>query len=162
MAETPPVVRTEVEGRIRLLTETYRDLFERYGEIEKLAEIERRILVERGSITEVNGILRRKNEILREIRVGEERVMGAREWWKKIRRTLAPERGRELLSLLDAISRRMERVLSLENECRDLLARSTAWGLPEFAAERRSNVVPNAVRTAYDRTAPRPAGGGVR
>jgi hypothetical protein len=117
-----------VEDRIRLLTETYRSLHERYREIETLSETERTILAERGEIAEVNGILRRKREILREIRIEEERVMGAREWWKKIRRTLAPERGRDLLSLLDAISRRVERILALEAECRELLSRSVAWG----------------------------------
>ncbi len=120
--------RMAVEERIGLLTETYRFLQERYREIEELSETERKILMDRGSIEEVNRILRRKNDILGEIRVGEEKVMGDREWWKKIRRTLAPERGQELLSLLDAISRRMERILALESECRELLTQATAWG----------------------------------
>ncbi len=120
--------RMAVEERIGRLTETYRLLQERDRAIEELSETERKILMDRGSIEEVNRILRRKNDILGEIRVGEEKVMGDREWWKKIRRTLAPERGQELLSLLDAISRRMERILALESECRELLTQATAWG----------------------------------
>jgi hypothetical protein len=162
VADSERVAPRDVEGRIRLLTGTYRELLERYGEIEELTETERRILTERGSMAEVNGILQRKHEILREIRVGEERVMGAREWWKKVRRTLAPERGRELLSLLDAISRRMENILALENECRDLLARATAWGLGGLAGRVRTIVPPTAVTSAYGRVAPRAAGGGGR
>ncbi len=114
-------------NRIQLLTDTYRGIHARYEEIAELSRAQRTLLAEQGAIEDVNAILRRKKEILREIRVEEERVMGAREWWKKIRRTLAPERSRELLSLLDAISRRVERTLALEADCRELLARKTAW-----------------------------------
>ncbi len=115
-------------NRIRLLTDTYRGIHARYAEIAELSEAQRALLAEGGAIGNVNALLRRKKEILREIRVEEERVMGAREWWKKIRRTLAPERSRELLSLLDSISRRVERILELEADCRERLSRKTAWG----------------------------------
>lgn len=86
------------------------------------------MLGNRGSIRRVNEILESKREILREIRDEEARVTGDREWWKKARRSLPSERCRELLSLLDAISRKIERTLSLEAECRLLLERAVAWG----------------------------------
>lgn len=119
---------TSGERRIALLTETYRGNLARYREIERLAREERRRLREGRPVAEVNEVLRAKRDILREIRAEEERVTGAREWWKKARRSLPPGSGRELLSLLDAISRTIEGTVALEAECRALLEGTLLWG----------------------------------
>ena len=116
------------EEKLRLLTGTYRSILERYREIERLSREERRLLIENEPVPEVIEILRRKREQLRAIRAEEESVSGAREWWKRTRRSLPSGVGRELLSLLDAISRKLERTLALETECRTLLDRALAWG----------------------------------
>lgn len=117
------------DDRIARLTRAYRSILERYREIERLSGAERELLSgDDARIADVNAVLARKKELLAEIREEEERVKGAREWWKKVRRTLPAEAGRDLLSLLDAISRAVERLLALEAECRRLLQRRAAWG----------------------------------
>ncbi|MBZ0267333.1 hypothetical protein K8I85_04210 [bacterium] len=117
------------DDRITRLARAYRSILDRYREIERLSGTERELLSgEEPGIAEVNALLARKKELLAEIRDEEERVKGAREWWKKVRRTLPAEAGRDLLSLLDAISRAVERLLALEAECRRLLQRRAAWG----------------------------------
>jgi hypothetical protein len=126
VAERAP--RRSPEERLALLTDAYRSILARYEKIERLSGQQTRILRERGSLQLVNEILESKHEILREIRDEEERVTGAREWWKKARQSLPSESCRALLSLLDTISRRIERTLSLEAECRLLLGRAVAWG----------------------------------
>jgi hypothetical protein len=120
--------RRSREERLALLTESYRSILGRYEKIERLSAEQKRVLRDRGAIRRVNEILERKREILREIRDEEGRVTGDREWWKKARRSLPSEHCRELLSLLDAISRKIERTFSLEAECRTLLERAVAWG----------------------------------
>lgn len=120
--------RRSREERLALLTGSYRSILARYERIERFSAEQKRVLRNSGSIRRVNEILESKREILREIRDEEARVTGDREWWKKARRSLPSERCRELLSLLDAISRKIERTLSLEAECRLLLERAVAWG----------------------------------
>jgi chromosome segregation ATPase len=117
------------DDRIARLTRAYRSILDRYREIERSA-VEERELLGRGPdcIAEVNALLERKRATLARIRDEEERVKGAREWWKKARRSLPAEAGSELLALLDEISRTVERLLALESECRRLLERRTAWG----------------------------------
>ena len=119
MAETAQ--KRSREEQLALLADSWRSILERYERIERLSSEQRRILRDRGPIRRVNEILERKREILQEIRDEEERVTGAREWWQKARRSLPSEIGRELLSLLDAISCTIERTLALEAECRVLL-----------------------------------------
>jgi hypothetical protein len=119
--------------RLRELVDAYRGILARYEEIVDLSREERRLLAEREPIGGVNTILHEKKRLLAEIRAEEERVTGAREWWKKVRRSLPPRDGQDLLSLLDAISRCVETSLALEGECRDLLTRTTAWGAPPVA-----------------------------
>jgi hypothetical protein len=120
--------RTSLEERIRLLTETYRAILERYHEIERRSMEERELLQSRERISDVIAVMKAKREILREIRAREEQVAGAREWWKRSRRTLPDASCRELVPLLDAISRKIERILALESECRQRLDRLIAWG----------------------------------
>ncbi|GJM44906.1 MAG: hypothetical protein DHS20C21_17480 [Gemmatimonadota bacterium] len=143
----------ESTDRVARLTAAYRSILAHYEEIERLSEEERDVLLEpTGEIHRVNEVLARKKAVLAEIRDEEERVKGAREWWKKVRRTLPPGAGRDLLSLLDAISRAVERLLALESECRRLLEQKTAWG-------RNQQPVPSAAgarfgaNAAYGRTA---------
>lgn len=119
----------ESTDRVARLTSAYRFILERYEEIERLSADERDLLLDpTGEIRRVNDVLSRKKVVLAEIREEEARVKGAREWWKKVRRTLPAGAGRDLLSLLDAISRSVERLLALEAECRRLLEQKTAWG----------------------------------
>lgn len=108
-------------GRITRLRRAYGLILEGYREIERLQRRERRTLRERGDLGKVQEVLREKKAILREIRGEEERVTGEREWWIKSRRSLPAESGRDLLSLLDAISRTIESTVALEAECRALL-----------------------------------------
>lgn len=136
MAE--PVVRTSTERRIRRLTEAYETILGRYREIERLSRRERRLLRNGNSIAKVNEILRAKKEVLGAVRVEEERVTGEREWWKKSRRSLPPAICRDLLSLLDAISRTIEGTVGLEAECRALL--QAAMTLRPQAAARPESV----------------------
>lgn len=142
--------------RIALLTETYRGNLARYREIERLSREERRRLREGRPIADVNEVLRAKRDILREIRAEEERVTGAREWWKKARRSLPPGSGRELLSLLDAISRTIEDAVALEAECRALLEGTLAWGAPPPGSPGSGAAV--AAAAAYGRGLPAAGG----
>jgi hypothetical protein len=108
-------------ARIERLRDAYGAILERYRELERLSRRELRTLREQGEIAKVNALLREKKSILREIRAEEERVTGEREWWKKSRRSLPPASCRDLLSLLDAISRAIESTVALEADCRALL-----------------------------------------
>lgn len=121
------------QDRIAELVAAYRGILTRYQEIVSLSHEERDRLAEGDSIEKVNELLRRKKSVLTAIRVEEERVASAREWWKKVRRSLPRQDGQELLSLLDAISQCVEQSLALETECRSLLTRATAWALPRVA-----------------------------
>jgi hypothetical protein len=135
--------RRSRDERLALLAGSWRSILARYERIERLSTEQKRILRDRGPIRRVNEILESKREILQEIRDEEERVTGAREWWQKARRSLPSEIGRELLSLLDAISCTIERTLALEAECRVLLeggvpgrrGSASAAGTPEPGAE---------------------------
>ncbi|MCA9751683.1 MAG: hypothetical protein KC591_05790 [Gemmatimonadetes bacterium] len=118
------------DPRLEELTQTYRRILGHYQEIVALSREQRRRLAEREPIAGVNRLLQEKKKLLAEIRAEEERVTGAREWWKKVRRNLPPRDGRDLLSLLDAISASVETSLGLESECRELLTRAAAWGGP--------------------------------
>ena len=128
MADPSPSIPTA--PRLRKLVDAYRGILARYEEIVDLSREERRLLAEHEPIGGVNTILHEKKRLLAEIRAEEERVTGAREWWKKVRRSLPPRDGKDLLSLLDAISRCVEMSLALEGECRELLTRTAAWGAP--------------------------------
>lgn len=127
MAKSTPG-RVPNDDRIERLTQAYRTILEGYAAIVSLSVEECDRLLNGGPIGEVNEILRRKKALLAEIRDEEERVKSAREWWKKVRRSLPAEAGRELLSLLDSISRTVERSLALEAECRRLLEQRIGWG----------------------------------
>lgn len=147
-----PGVNGSGAPRLRELVDAYRGILARYEEIVELSREERRLLAEREPIAGVNTILHEKKRLLVEIRAEEERVTGAREWWKKVRRSLPPRDGQDLLSLLDAISRCVETSLALEGECRELLTRSAAWGRPPVTAEPARAAGVNAA-AAYARTA---------
>ena len=109
------------ERRIRRLVDVYRSILSRYVEIERMSRKERELLAARQEVRDVNDILRRKKDLLTEIRAEEERVAEEREWWMRSRHSLPPASCRELLSCLDAISRAIESSLALETECRSLL-----------------------------------------
>jgi len=113
--------RRSRQERLAVLADSYRSILVCYEKIERLSAEQKRVLRDRGPIQRVNEILEKKRGLLREIRAEEARVTGAREWWKKARQSVPPEHCRELLSLLDAISRKVERTFSLEAECRTLL-----------------------------------------
>jgi hypothetical protein len=134
--------------RLQRLTEAYREILSRYGEIEHLSRDEKRVLSERGPMARVNEILGRKRGILEVIRSEEEKVASARSWWKRVRHTLPVAEGQELLTILDAISRTVERTLALEAECRHLLVGNLAWG--GAATGTRTGAAPIA-RDAYAR-----------
>lgn len=124
----------DADDRIVRLTRAYHAILARYAEIEQLSGVERDLLLSKpNGIAGVNAILGRKRIVLAEIREEEEKVKSAREWWKKARRALPADAGRELLSLLDGISRAVERLLAIESECHRLLERRTAWGNGEVA-----------------------------
>jgi hypothetical protein len=135
------------ESRLARLRTAYGTILEGYRELERLSRREVRTLRERGEIAKVNAILREKKSVLRGIRAEEERVTGEREWWKKSRRSLPPASCRDLLSLLDAISRTIESAVALEAECRALLqdAVRPAGAAPRLAAS------PRAAALAYAR-----------
>jgi hypothetical protein len=142
---------TTGDDRIARLTRAYRSILERYREIERLSGSERELLLApKDRIADVNALLARKKELLAEIRDEEERVKGARDWWKKVRRTLPAEAGRDLLSLLDAISRAVERLMAQEAECRRLLQRRTGWGQ---GVEPSAAGVQRCAQAAYGRAA---------
>ena len=117
-----------VEQKIRMLTDAYRSILARYEHIEKLSVEERTLLRNGEPVARVNDLLRQKQARLDEIRVEEEGVGAARNWWKKTRRSLPRTGCEELLSLLDAISHKVEATLALEAECRTLLDRAVSWG----------------------------------
>lgn len=108
-------------NRIADLVDAYRSILRGYEEIERLSREERDRLRDGGDLSVITTILRSKTERLAEVRDEEGRVKSAREWWRKVRRTLPGGAGRDLLSLLDAISRSVELSLELEAECRRLL-----------------------------------------
>ena len=121
------------QDRLAELVAAYRGILRRYQEIVALSLEERDRLAEGEAIEKVNDLLRQKKTVLTQIRVEEERVASAREWCKKVRRSLPRQDGQELLSLLDAISQCVEQSLALETECRALLTRATAWAVPRVA-----------------------------
>lgn len=135
-------------ARIARLGEAYGAILEGYRELERLSRWESRTLREGGDLAKVNAILREKKTILREIRAEEERVTGEREWWKKSRRSLPPASCRDLLSLLDAISRTIESTVALEAECRALLQDA----LRPAAAGPRLAASPGVAALAYARS----------
>ena len=128
------MARETFEGKIDALTKAYGAILERYEEIERISREELELLRRAEGIDRVNDMLRRKRDLLRDVRAEEERVTGEREWWKKARRSLPAASGRALLSLLDAISRRVESTLELEAECRSLLETAVSWGRPRTGA----------------------------
>lgn len=85
-------------------------------------------------MSEVQGVLARKRDILAQIRADEESVAETKSWWTRARRTLPPAETRVLLEVLDDVSRRIEQALSLESECRALLASRTAFRTPPIAS----------------------------
>ncbi|NNE44636.1 MAG: hypothetical protein HKN12_10535 [Gemmatimonadetes bacterium] len=146
MAEA--ALRTSARERVQKLTAAYRTILGAYEDLESLTETELAYLSEGRPLAEVNELLRTKRERLREIRVEEERVTGEREWWKKSRRSLPPRDCRELLSLLDSISRTIERTVSGEAECRSRLEQAVAWGAD---SPLRPAANPKAAASAYAR-----------
>ncbi|HMB70670.1 MAG TPA: hypothetical protein VKU85_15250 [bacterium] len=107
-------------ARVARLREAYAAILNGYRDLERLSRRELRTLREHGDVAKVNAILREKKSVLRGIGVWEEGVTGGREWRKKSRRSLPPAGCRDLLSLLDAISRTVESTVLLEAEIRSL------------------------------------------
>ncbi len=126
-------VRAPGTTRERLLEigRSYERVHVGYRGVAQMAAEAARKLREGAPIPDVNEILARKRLLLREVREEEERVTGAREWWKRSKRTLPAEECRELLSLLDAIGRTLEETLGHEEECRTLLRERTLWRGPK-------------------------------
>jgi hypothetical protein len=119
---------SSAEQKLRQLIESYRSILARYDRIESFSRRERELLRTGESMSLVNEMLHRKQELLSEIATEEVRVATLREWWKGARRTLPPAACEELLSLLDTIARRVEQTLGLEAECREMLTRAVSWG----------------------------------
>ena len=115
MADATRAERLSFEQRIALLTETYGSVLESYGEIEELGLEERETLKAHRPMAEVIEILKRKREILNDVRERESSVASTREWWKKSRQALPAASCRELVVTLDSISRKIERILELES-----------------------------------------------
>jgi len=107
---------------LRELVLAYRRMLTRYRRIEAMSQRTVRKLREGCGVRDMNSILANKWKLYREIREEEERVTGAREWWKSSRQALPAEECRELLSLLDAIGRTLESAIDHEEECRLWLA----------------------------------------
>ncbi len=116
--------------RLRALGESYRRVHVGYRGIANIAAEAAQKLRDGAPIPDVNDLLAKKKLLFREVREEEERVTGAREWWKRSKRTLPAEECRELLSLLDAIGRTLEETLGHEEECRTLLRERTMWRNP--------------------------------
>ncbi len=139
--------RPRPADRLRDLAESYRRVLSRYQGIAALAGEAVRHLRADGDVAGMNAVLGRKRMLLQEIREEEERVTGAREWWKRTRRSLPAQECRELLSLLDAIGKTLEETIEREEECRTLLRDRTAWrGAPAIS---RPAAPGTAVRAAY-------------
>jgi hypothetical protein len=119
--------RLAPEERIRTLARIYREIEERYAEIEALSRREHDLLSAGAPIGEVHEILHRKRELMGRIRADEEGASEHRAWWSRVKRELPADATRELLSVLDEVSRRIERSLALEAECRALLERAMAF-----------------------------------
>jgi hypothetical protein len=134
VAETTGRPARAADGRIRLLAATYGAIARRYDELESLSRREHELLAKGGSMSEVQKILARKRDILGEIRADEESVAETKSWWTRARRTLPAAETRVLLDVLDDVSRRIEQALSLEGECRALLASRTAFRAPQIAS----------------------------
>lgn len=97
-------------------------------------------------MSQINELLQGKRDLLTEIASEEERIAALREWWKGARRTLPATACEELLSVLDAIARKVEQTLALEAECRELLTRAVSWG-----ARRTPSGVGGTAALAYGR-----------
>lgn len=144
MAETTGRPSRTVDGRIRLLATTYGEIARRYDDLEVLSRREHELLATGAAMAAVHEILQRKRDVLAQIRADEESVGEMKNWWTRARRTLPPTETRELLDVLDAVSRRIERALALEADCRALLARTTAF---------RASAVPSPEATRLSATA---------
>lgn len=116
-----------VHERLRDLVDTYRRVHARYRRMATLSEEAVTLLQSEASLQSVNSMLSEKKVLLEEVREEEERVTGDREWWKRSRASLPAEDCRELLSLLDSISRSLEDTLAREEECRVLLREKASW-----------------------------------
>jgi hypothetical protein len=134
VAETTGRPARTADGRIRLLAQAYGAIARRYDELDSLSRRERELLTSGGPMSEVQEILARKRDILTEIRTDEESVAETKTWWTRARRTLPPAETRVLLDVLDDVSRRIEQALSLEGECRALLAGRSAFRAPQIAS----------------------------
>lgn len=104
--------------RIAGLRAAYGAILDGCRELERLSRCELRTLPARAAIATIDASLREKKSVLRAIRAEEERLTRERDWWKKSRRSLPPAACRDLLSLLDAISRTIASTVALETECR--------------------------------------------
>lgn len=116
MAETRNAKTAGPRNR-RSVTSAYRRIADRYADVEALSLRAHELLASREAIAEVRAVLERKQALLGEIRREEARVsldLGAGE------KSGSPD----LAAILDEISRRIERSLALEAECRALLESS--------------------------------------
>ncbi|HET9887077.1 MAG TPA: hypothetical protein VFR10_06150 [bacterium] len=115
------------QQQIIRLVDAYRRTLSRYRRIQSLSAHAVEKLKSGCEVREVNATLVQKKALMQEIREEEERVSGAREWWKRTRQTLPAEDCRELLSLLDAIGKTLEDTMEHEEECRVLLRERSVW-----------------------------------
>jgi hypothetical protein len=106
---------------LRELVAAYRRMLSRYRRIEAMSQRALQKLRSGGDVRDLNSMVAHKWKLYREIREEEERVTGAREWWKRSRQALPAEECRELLSLLDAIGKTLEAAIDHEEECRQWL-----------------------------------------
>jgi hypothetical protein len=130
------------------LVDAYRRTLSRYRRIQSLSAQAVQKLKGGCEVREVNTTLVQKKALMQEIREEEERVSGAREWWKRTRQTLPAEDCRELLSLLDAIGKTLEDAMEHEEECRVLLRERAVWR-PRRAATAAGQAAAPALSSAH-------------
>ena len=153
MAESARRSGAVPDPRLRALTSAYRGIERRYDELERLSRREHALLSAGAALGEVRAVLEEKRTLIETIRTEEGRVAEAKSWWSRVRGDLPAHETRELLDLLDAVSRRIERALALESDCRALLSGTAGFRVaapPSPAAARLS------AAAAYGRG---PAGG---
>lgn len=122
--------RPESSERVRALTAAYRAIAERYAAVEALSRREQELLETPDALDEVRAVLEQKRALLAEIRREEEKISSDPDAWHACAGDLAPHATRDLVAALDEVSRRIERSLALEAECRALLERAEAAPAP--------------------------------
>ena len=122
MADGPHRAPVAPDPRLRALTGAYRGIERRYRDLERLSQREHELLTAGAALGEVRAVLEEKRTLIDSIRMEEARVAEAKSWWSRVRGELPAHQTRELLDLLDTVSRRIETALALESDCRALLS----------------------------------------